>query len=549
MSSREVTAALSAIDPALLQTSANLAIDAPRWIPIGQLVESPRNPRRYFPEDKQRELELSMRTDGFRPWMAAVVCPIEGTDDFEVLAGNRRLRSAVAVGLPAIPCFVREGLTDEQKLDILNFDNSGRQDVHPLDEASGWHDWMKETGKGVLDIAAKIGQSKEYVYQRLKYAELTEDARRAFLDGEITAGHAILIARLPPPAQAKALKFALQADWRGARPTVRELAKSLERDLYVDLEGCAFDRGDRSLLAGAGDCEVCPKRAANIPGFEFDPEDVPAPDLCTDAVCYKQKTTNHLVRIRTDLEAKGKTVLSVNSGYGKSGKGVLKRDQYEIVKAADKGTQTALVVDGDEIGEVIHIRVKKEPSAESAAARQQSEQAAREKRNAEVQAELGIRHLILAAVLEKVTSIELAALREVLAGVFGDPWGGDDLGAAVLCGIFSIEATRWQEFLALQEWLETASQLQIAKFIAAASVMDAFDESRISLADSAQSLLALAKKYKVDPLKIRRDAEKELGTAKEVEKAPTAPAKKPAAKKAASKPKAKPAKKKKAGKK
>ncbi|HVW10967.1 MAG TPA: ParB/RepB/Spo0J family partition protein [Bryobacteraceae bacterium] len=510
----------------VLQTSASVEIGAPRYISIGYLVESPRNPRQYYPDAKQRELVQSIREGGFRPWMALVVCPMEGSDDFEVLAGNRRRRAADEAGLPAVPCFVREGLTEEQKLDILNFDNSGREDVHPLDEAAGWRDWMKTTGKGVADIAARIGQSKEYVYQRLKYASLTDDARKAFLDGEITAGHAILIARLEPPAQAKALKFALQKNYEGSRPTVRELAQSLEREVYVDMEGCPFDRGDRTLVAGAGDCESCPKRAANIPGFEFDfdPEFESAPDLCTDAVCYKHKTTNHLFRIRTDLEAKGKTVLSVNSSYGgKTGKGVLKRDQYELAKVADKYAQTALVVDGPDVGEVIHIRVKKEPSAESVAALQKREQEQREKASAEAEKERGIRRRILVAVLDKVTTIELSALRDVLAARFADLWGNDDCDAPELCEIFSIEAVRWQEHLAIEEWLRSATQLQIAKFIAATSVMEDFG-------GAAQSLMALAKRYKIDPLKIRREVEKELGTAKEVEKPAKSKAAKPAKK-------------------
>jgi hypothetical protein len=143
-------------------------------------------------------------------------------------------------------------MTDEQFLDVLNFDNAGREDVHPLHEAGGWRQWMEKTGKGVLGIAARIGQSKEYVYQRLKYAALIESAAKAFLDGAISAGHAILIARLEPKAQEGALKFALAEDWQRRKPGVRALADHLHRDAYVDLRNArSTGRTARSWLARA----------------------------------------------------------------------------------------------------------------------------------------------------------------------------------------------------------------------------------------------------------------------------------------------------------
>src|SRR5258707_14371312 len=98
-------------------------------------------------------------------------------------------------------------MDDVEFLDVLNFDNAGREDVHPLHEAAGWRQWMEKTGKGVLDIAARIGQSKEYVYQRLKYSALIPEAQAAFLDGKLTAGHAVQIARRDD--QKKWLKFCL----------------------------------------------------------------------------------------------------------------------------------------------------------------------------------------------------------------------------------------------------------------------------------------------------------------------------------------------------
>lgn len=225
--SQKESAGLSAPE---VQTSAMTEI---RQIPLDLIRESPWNPRQIYPEAEMNELIGSMKQWGFRQWLPIVVRPVidaKGCEAFEIGAGHRRSRAAREADLDIVPCIVR-AMTDEEFLDVLNFDNSGRKDVHPLHEAGGWRAWMEKTGKGVPDIAARIGQSEEYVYQRLKYDSLISEAREAFLAGKITGGHAILIAREKPEDQEECLEFCLPADWeepdQGA--SVRELASFIQR--------------------------------------------------------------------------------------------------------------------------------------------------------------------------------------------------------------------------------------------------------------------------------------------------------------------------------
>lgn len=180
-----------------------------RLIPIRRLIESQWNPRQVYPEKQMAELAASMRENGFRTWLPIVVRPVPNLEfadiNYEIAAGHRRRRAALEAGITEVPCLVRE-MSDSEFLDVLNFDNSQREDVHPLHEAAGWRAWMERTGLGVADIAKRIGQSKEYVYQRLKYESLIAPASQAFLDGKLSAGHAVLIARLAPEDQKAALR-------------------------------------------------------------------------------------------------------------------------------------------------------------------------------------------------------------------------------------------------------------------------------------------------------------------------------------------------------
>jgi ParB/RepB/Spo0J family partition protein len=517
----------AAIEETTLHTSA-IPEGELKLIAIDELHESDWNPRQYYPEAAMVELIESMRSSGFREWLPLMVRPrpesawkaIGEPAGYEIGAGHRRSRAARAAGITMVPCVVRP-MTDEQFLDVLNFDNTGREDVHPLHEASGWRLWMERTGKGVLDIAARIGQSKEYVYQRLKYASLVEPAQQAFMDGKITAAHAILIARLEPKAQEKALKFSMAADWRGNMPSVRALADHLHQDAYTDLAGCAFDRSDRSLLSGAGDCDGCPKRAANIPGFEFE-QDAKDADLCTDRTCYQQKLDNHLFRIRADLQAQGEVVLAISENWTSRKKGVYNKPDYDRVSANDKSARTALIVEGPQTGQVVTIRLKQpaattsEPKGETLADKklQREREEASKAREAR---EKAIRGAVLNGVL---ANVKWPLQREEWAVIVTELCKGD-VDSAILAGRgLPVNPSRYDNFRLEQitPVVKKMGDRELAQLLLAILLSAEVD---CGTPCSDITLDVAAKRYKVDAAKIRSEMEKaakeaEGGTRREV---------------------------------
>lgn len=173
---------------------------------VAQLRESPLNPRRHYDEDKLRELAASIAAKGVIEPLLVRPRPAEGmTDDlFEIACGHRRFRAAQRAGLDRLPCLVRE-MDDVAFLEVVVIDNLQRDDLHPLEEAEGYKQLMTGAGYDVHRIADRVGRSVKYVYDRVKLLELGAPARRAFLDGRFTAGHAILLARLTPTQQALAL--------------------------------------------------------------------------------------------------------------------------------------------------------------------------------------------------------------------------------------------------------------------------------------------------------------------------------------------------------
>jgi ParB/RepB/Spo0J family partition protein len=173
-------------------------------IPLTELKESKLNPRQHFDAKDMAELTDSVKAKG-------VLQPVlvrQNGSGFELVAGARRFRAALAAGLATIPAMLRE-LTDQEALEIMVIENSQRKDVHPLEEAHGYRSLMatyKGHGDKAVDvIAGKVGKSAKYVYDRVKLCALIPEAQKLFLADHFTAGHAILLARLSTADQKRVL--------------------------------------------------------------------------------------------------------------------------------------------------------------------------------------------------------------------------------------------------------------------------------------------------------------------------------------------------------
>ena len=178
-------------------------------IPLAALRESPMNPRKHYAPGPLAELAASLKEKGvLTPLtvraMPASRCPDPKMPLYEIGAGHRRYRAGKLAGLEVVPCIVRE-MTDTEFLELLVVENDQREDVHPLEQADGYKRLMLLDGYDAKRIADRIGRSEKFVYDRVKLLGLTPLAQQLFLAGKMTAGHAILLARLTAEQQARAI--------------------------------------------------------------------------------------------------------------------------------------------------------------------------------------------------------------------------------------------------------------------------------------------------------------------------------------------------------
>ena len=516
-----------------LHASANSSV--PQLFPLDRLHESPLNPRQHIPEASIEELAASMRQSGFRPWLP-IVARLRPDGDGDIAAGHRRRLAAIRAGLTHVPVLLQE-MTDEEFLDILNFDNAGREDVHPLHEAAGWRTWMEKTGKGVLDIAARIGQSKEYVYQRLKYADLIPEAQAAFLDGKITSSHAILIARLSPDDQRLALRACEPSEWEpDQKVSSRELASWIKKNLHIDLRKALFSCADAELVPIAGSCIDCPYRVGNAPDFNPSAD---LPDVCTRPSCYDAKLEAHLAAQTKRMQNIGGVLVS--EGHSTRREGVLAQGAWHRCGESAVGAKPALIVEGANRGELIFVLLQEtlafqQPTAppppkpkkakrsaeEIERARKEHEdfiaqqkrdlgrrEAEEQKRQRQIDLEKSIREQIAKAIVAKV---DWPPKREDVLRLLDESEVPDTLDD--LLESISINPRDWT-----RASMQKLSPANLARLVVLIAIADDFDEWTFSR--GCEQLMAAAKRYGVNAAKIRADAEKaakeaEGGTRKEV---------------------------------
>lgn len=284
-------------------------------IPLAQLHPSRTNPRKHFAEAELQDLARSIQAHGLlQPILVRPMPSSAGAHEhaFEIVAGERRWRASALTSTPSstIMAIVRE-MSDMEVLEIQLIENLKRSDLHPLEEAAGYEQLLRKPDglqgyANVAELAARIGKSESYVWQRRKLLALGTAAREAFLAGSMPLSIAILVARLQPADQDTATRAIVQG-WGGEPMTFKAAADYIHRTFHLELSRATFPILDATLVPEAGACPACPKRTGANPQL-FD--DVAQHDTCADPACYRGKEAAHLERLKATAQAEGRTVIA-----------------------------------------------------------------------------------------------------------------------------------------------------------------------------------------------------------------------------------------------
>ena len=165
--------------------------DSPRapasdQVSIGTLHPNPRQPRIHFDEGALTELADSIKANGN---LQPILVRPRTNGGYEIVAGERRYRAALKVGLKQIPVVVRD-LTDEETLALALIENLIREDIGPLETARAFRRLMDDFGWTQEEMGNRVGKSRPAIANSLRLLELPEPILHSLEKGELSEGHA-----------------------------------------------------------------------------------------------------------------------------------------------------------------------------------------------------------------------------------------------------------------------------------------------------------------------------------------------------------------------
>jgi ParB family chromosome partitioning protein len=203
-----------------------------REIPIRDIRPNRYQPRREFKPEELAELQASIQATGL---LQPITVRPAGGEQFELIAGERRLRAATALGWTKIPAVVKD-IDDQTALTLALVENLQRSDLNPLEEAEGYQRLLSEFGMTQQQVADMVGKDRSTVANILRILALPATVRRMVAESQLTLGHARALLAFP--------------DERSMTAAAREV---VARALTVrDVERLARDGAKRSGKATDG---------------------------------------------------------------------------------------------------------------------------------------------------------------------------------------------------------------------------------------------------------------------------------------------------------
>ena len=154
-------------------------------IPISQIAPNPLQPRTTFDAARLQELANSIQTNG-------IIQPIlvrKHAGQYELIAGERRLRAAKLAGLSEVPAIVQD-FADERLLEIALIENIQREDLNPIETAQALDRLSREMNLSHEEIANRTGKDRTTITNMIRLLRLPGTVQLLVAERRLSMGHA-----------------------------------------------------------------------------------------------------------------------------------------------------------------------------------------------------------------------------------------------------------------------------------------------------------------------------------------------------------------------
>ncbi len=189
------------------------------YIPLSEITPNSEQPRKNFSHKEIEDLVQSIKKHG-------ILQPITVTEKedggYELIAGERRLRSSEIAGLATIPAIVRSA-TSQEKLELALIENIQRQNLDPIEEAFAYQRLIQEFGLTQQEVSAQVGKSRPVIANTIRLLDLPDKIQKALVDRQISVGKARALLSLKSDKE----QMKVFIEMIGQKATVRDVEKAV----------------------------------------------------------------------------------------------------------------------------------------------------------------------------------------------------------------------------------------------------------------------------------------------------------------------------------
>lgn len=159
---------------------------APLMVSIESITPNPYQPRSPITDKDIASLSESIKDRGV---LEPLLVRTKSGNEYELIAGERRLRASQAAGLSEVPVLIRE-VTPSEMLELALIENLHREDLNPMEEAESYRRLAEEFGRSNDDIARMVGKDRSTVANLVRLLGLPDPVKEDVRQGRLTVGHA-----------------------------------------------------------------------------------------------------------------------------------------------------------------------------------------------------------------------------------------------------------------------------------------------------------------------------------------------------------------------
>jgi ParB family chromosome partitioning protein len=232
--------------------AASASVSGRAEVSVAAIEKNPYQPRKTFDDDDLSSLSESIRNHGvLQPLVVRQV-----GERYQLIAGERRLRAAMAAGLDAVPVTVVD-FNDQQSFEAALVENIQRSDLNPIDKAQGFREYLEHYHMTHEQLAGRLGLSRPTITNLVALLELPAEVQEAVRRGELTEGHAKVIKGIPDPLRQVAVAKEIIARGLSVHATTAYVKQVLAEE-KAGTAGGDTESGGRSA----------PEKTAHVQGVE-----------------------------------------------------------------------------------------------------------------------------------------------------------------------------------------------------------------------------------------------------------------------------------------